>query len=189
MQLEIARRIQVDLVLSHEAAGAWGVEERLFVDKKAGESLTHVLMKLCSYMAFYRPGLAIEVSADQHYKPDLVRFNDDNEPVQWIDCGKTALRKLDKITKKNRLTRITIVKPTRYELERYKALADKRLELPERVDYVTFRRGFLEELAALMGPRVRIEANVPGAGGHLYIMIGGRPIDTPIVRLTGPADQ
>jgi uncharacterized protein YaeQ len=176
----LRRNLNLDLVITNEAREFYGVEERIFMRKNAGESLTHVLMKLVSYLIFYHPDLLIEESVGQRYKPDLVRLNDYDEPVQWIDCGTTSLKKLEQISRDNTETLIDIVKPTERELRLYKQQADERLSHPERVRYITFEPGFLDRLGAMIERRHTITAVVPPSCEHLYLSVDGRPVRTSV---------
>jgi len=186
--LDLKLQLVLDVTL-HDAAAGWrGVEERVFLTKRRGESLDHVLMKLCGWLLFYHPELRIELSAEQHYKPDLVRLDERGDPVQWIDCGHTALRKLDRIASKNRKTTIDIIKPVERELRLFKAAADEKIARPERVRYFAFREGFLEELGTRVRGRHQLIATVTGAQESLDLAIDpetddATEISTPIIRL------
>jgi len=186
--LGLTLKLVLDVTLHHAAGGWRGVEQRVFLTKRQGESLDHVLMKLCGWLLFYHPDLRIELSADQHYKPDLVRLDERGDPVQWIDCGHTALRKLDRIASKNRKTTIDIIKPVERELRLFKAAAEEKIARPERVRYFAFRDGFLEDLGAVVHGRHAVIATVEGAAEGLELVIdpgtsGEATIQTPVVRL------
>lgn len=181
--LGLKLQLVLDVRLHHAALGVSELRERVFLTKKRGESLDHVLMKLLSWLLFYHPGLRIEVSADQHYKPDLVRFDERGAPLQWVDCGQTALKKLDRIARRNRKTLIDIVKPTERELKLFKDAADSRIARPERVRYFAFRDGFLTELAGLVHGRHEVEATVVGDAEAIELAVDGVQLASPVVRL------
>ncbi len=181
----LRRSLNIDLTLTHEEAGWFGVDTRVFLVKKQGESMTHVLMKFLSYVMFYHPELEIERSIGQHYKPDLVRLNDTGDVVDWIDCGATTIKKLDKISKQNPEVLIKIVKPSPTNLKRYKDTAEPNLTYPERVQYLSFRKGFLAELEDMVAGRHTMTAVVTGEIEHLYLSVDGVSLDTPIIRLDG----
>ena len=181
--LDLKLQLVLDVRLHHAARGVGDLRERVFLTKKRGESLDHVLMKLLSWLLFYHPELRIEVSADQHYKPDLVRLDERGAPLQWVDCGQTALRKLDRIASRNRKTTIDIVKPSARELRLFKDAADAKITRPERVRYFAFRDGFLDELAALIRSRHQIEATVEGDAASIALTVDGTLVSSPVVRL------
>ena len=177
-------KLKLKLVLNHEPLGLYGVERALIMIKRSGESMQHVMMKLLSYLTFYHQDLLIEARADQHYKPDLVRFNLRGDPVQWVDCGATSLKKLDAISRKNYETYIDIVKKSRSELALYKLQADPRLVYPERVRYWTFGRAFLDELCGMMTSRHTLHVTITAEYSGLYLMVdGAHTLHTQIVRL------
>ncbi|MGC4123093.1 MAG: YaeQ family protein [Myxococcales bacterium] len=181
--LGLKLQLVLEVRLNHAALGVRDLRERVFLTKKRGESLDHVLMKFLSWLLFYHPELRIEVEADQHYKPDLVRFDERGAPLQWVDCGQTALKKLDRIASKNRKTLIDIVKPTERELRLFKDAADSKIARPERVRYFAFRDGFLNELAERVHGRHQVEATVVGDAEGLELVIDGVAISSPVVRL------
>ncbi len=189
MPIDLKLKLNLDLTITHEPLEVYGAQRRVFLRKKRGESIQHVAMKLVSCVLFYHEELLIEESIGQHYKPDLVRLNEYEEPVQWVDCGQTSLQKLDKITRQNRQTYIEIVKPFIGQLAAYKEQADKRLELPERVRYWTFRGGFIDELSALLRTRHTLHATVAAEYEQLYLLVDERTsLRTPITYL-GEADK
>lgn len=187
-------QLNLELVLNHGPYGLYGVEARQFLRKRSGESVRHVMMKWLSYMLFYHQDLLIEASASQHFKPDLVRFDaTTRQPVQWIDCGQTALQKLDKISQKNRHTMIDIVKTTPQELSAYKLQADTRLKRPERVRYWSFEEELVRRLGEVLHGRHHILATIPEGFEHIYLVIDEQiELDAPIVWLnqkTSPASE
>ena len=183
MSTGLRRKLTIDFTIPNEPLEVYGAESRAFFIKGRGESMRHVMMKLMSYIMFYQEDLLIEASADQSHKPDLVRFNMRNEPLQWIDCGQTSLQKLDRISSssRNRMTYIEIVKATLGELESYYKQADTRLANPERVRYWSFRDYFIEELGEILHGRHKITATVSAGHTHVYLLIDDRvDLRTPI---------
>ncbi|MBI5547789.1 MAG: YaeQ family protein [Deltaproteobacteria bacterium] len=183
MTLGLPLNLVLEVRLSHPKRGFPEVRQRLFLSKKRGESLDHVLMKLLAWLLLYDPALRIELSAEQHYKPDLVRLDERGEPLQWIDCGSTSLRKLDRIASRNRSTTIDIVKPTERELRLFKAAADHKVAHPERVRYFAFRDGFLAELGELVHSRHDLEATIGGDPETIGLTVDGTRLESPVVRL------
>ena len=179
--MAIRRKLNLELVINHEPLHLYGERARLITVKGSRESWEHVMMKLVSYVLFYHEDLEVERRIGQHYKPDLVRLDLRGEPVQWIDCGKTTLRKLDRITRSNQGTFIDIVKPSRTAMRHYKRMADEQLALPERVRYWAVDANFLRALAAQLTGRHELVATVAPDGEHLYVSVDGAPaLDTRI---------
>ena len=180
--LGLRLQLQIDLEIDN-AVGVRGARARLFLVRKRGEWLDPVLMKLLAYVLFFHPGLQVEASAEQRYKPDLLRLDERGDPVQWIDCGSTALRKLDRITRRNRKTPIDIVKRGERELRLFKDAADRKIERPERVRYYAFADGFVERLGERLQGRHLVRAEVDAARSRLRLVVDGEPLETPVVRL------
>jgi uncharacterized protein YaeQ len=181
----LRRNLSFDLVLTHETRSWYEDDERLLLVKRSGESLDHVLMKLLAHLIFYHPELDVEVSVDQHYKPDLVRLDARGEPVQWIECGTTQIDKLDRLTRRNDRCTIEIVKSNPRALRRYRSEAEDRIRYPERVGYTSFREGYLDELATRIERRHELVAVVTPEHEHLYVTVDGEMFETPIVRELG----
>ena len=116
MELGIRRRLVLDITLNNLFTGCYGVEERLFLDKLAGESIRHVAMKLLAWLVTYQPGLEIEASVGEHYKPDLVRVDHNGKIRDWVDCGQTSITKLKAVYRRHSDATIVIVKASRGEL-------------------------------------------------------------------------
>ncbi len=181
MSTGLRRKLNIDFTITNGPLEVYGAESRAFFIKGRGESMRHVMMKLMSYIMFYQENLLIEAPADQHHKPDLVRFNLRNEPIQWIDCGQTSIQKLERISSRNRLTYIEIVKATMGELESYYKQANARLANPERVRYWSFRDYFIEELGELLHGRHEITATISAGHTDAYLLIDDRiDLRTPI---------
>ncbi len=170
-QLGIRLHLNISLTLNHVPYGLYGEESRQFLRKGRGESQRHVMMKLLSAILFYHEDLEIEASASQHFKPDLVRLDEQSRPVQWIDCGQTSLQKLDKISSKNKRTFIDIVKATPGELSSYKTQADTRLKHPERVRYWSFSDGLIARLGEICRARHDVVVTITQGYEQIYLVI------------------
>lgn len=121
--------------------------EKIILVKNETELRIHVVLKLLAYVIFYEPGLKVEISADMHYKPDLL-VPGEHVPKLWIDCGKIALRKVESLAGKLRNTRVIFLKETKRELDVFKKLLDKKVEGSERLEYLAFEPGFVAGIAA-----------------------------------------
>ena len=90
-----------------------GSEKRLInLRETPNESLDHIILKLLAYLVFFDENIQIEIGAFQHYKPDLIKFDEKEtwKAVKWIDCGVISPKKLLKISKHNREAEIYIFK-------------------------------------------------------------------------------
>ena len=122
------------------------IPPKLVLAQAEGESEAHIILKLLSYLMFYRQGIKIEHRVEQHFKPDLVVEGDNFQPVLWVDCGNTAIRKLDKVATKNHNCEIYILKENYRQLDAYFKNAKKRVKRIERVQFICFDDGFVDAL-------------------------------------------
>lgn len=175
--------LHFDFELTNDARGIFGQQGKVTLYKGRGEGMAHIAMKLLSYLWFYHPDLRIEKSADQNWKPDLVRFDAIGDPIQWVDCGATKRHKLDRISVKNKKTFIDIVKKTPTELSLYKEMVERVLRVPDRVRYWTVDPGFLEEMCSLMHGRHAISTIIYGDMEFMYLCLDDHVLETNIHRL------
>ncbi|MCB9763392.1 MAG: YaeQ family protein [Alphaproteobacteria bacterium] len=180
--LQLRGRLHLDLLIDNETMGVRDAQAPLSLSKRSGESYQHVLLKLLGFVLFYHPELQVEVSAGQHHKPDLVRFDARGEPVQWVECGLIKRRKLDRISARNKLTFIDVIKATETEMRSYARSTRGHLRAPERVRYFGFRRGFVDELAEAVYDHATVRARVTGPRWDaLVALIDDIELHTPVV--------
>ena len=117
--------------------------QKIILVKDLCELRNHVVMKLIAYLLYYHAELKVEVSADMHYKPDLMIPGDHGVPKLWIDCGQIALKKVEALAMKLKNTRVIIVKETKRELDVFKKMVDKKVDYSERLEFLTFDPGFI----------------------------------------------
>ena len=175
--------LRIQFVLNHDDLGLYGHEGEVVLKQSGGETPGHVYMKLLSYFMFFHDELEIERDIGQHYKPDLVRM-DGNDPVQWIDCGTTSLKKLEKLAVKNKRTTIDIVKRDNRELLAYRLQADKRLQDPSRARYFAFDPGFVDGLIPHLSSRHQLSVTLTADLAHIYLDVDGTAFDSRIWRGT-----
>ncbi|HNV86477.1 MAG TPA: YaeQ family protein [Candidatus Omnitrophota bacterium] len=123
------------------------INQKLVLVKAESERREHVVLKMLSYLLFYEPGLQIEAEIGMHYKPDLVVPGDYGVPKLWIDCGDIALRKVRNLSAKLRNTRFVLVKASKSELEKFKRVMEDKVEHYERIEYLSFDKGFVDSIA------------------------------------------
>src|SRR5438876_1924613 len=77
------------------------------------ETDDHLMLKLASFIFFHEKEPVVIASSQQHaalagqdFAPDLMTVDLTNQVTLWIQCGKTTLHKLDKVTKRFREARI-----------------------------------------------------------------------------------
>ncbi len=82
------------------------------------ETDDHVCLKLAALIFFHEKSPLVISSPNQHsalagqdFAPDLIVVDDTNIVTLWIECGKTTIHKLDKVTKRFREARILMLMP------------------------------------------------------------------------------
>jgi hypothetical protein len=80
------------------------------------ETDDHLILKLAACVLFHRQNPVIVTSPQQHpalqgqdFAPDLIHIDPSNQVRLWIECDKTTLHKLDKVTKRFRMARILML--------------------------------------------------------------------------------
>lgn len=121
-------------------------QEKIILVKAEGELRNHVTMKLLAYMIYYEPGLKVEISADMHYKPDLL-VPGEHTPKVWIDCGQVTLKKMESLSSKLRNTRIIFLKETKRELEAFKRLVEKKADHKDHLEFLAFEPNFVNSIS------------------------------------------
>lgn len=127
------------------------VKRKLILVKNEGERREHIVLKLLAYILFYEERLRIEPDLGMHYRPDLAVEGEHGVPEVWIDCGQIALEKAEKLSRKLRATRLVFVKESVQELTRFKATVDKKAEYANRIEYLAFDSGVIEQIALQLG--------------------------------------
>lgn len=174
-------RLVLHGALHHAPAQAWDLPFRLHLEKKAGESMAHVVMKALSWWVCARPGLQIEAPADPHYRPDLVDFDADGRPCLWVDCGMTSVHKLEHLVRTRRSAHVVIVKRTPRDIARYRRGADRHLVRPAAVTWLSFSHGFVDALAqALWGQHRAIATLAEGDPCRLWLEVDGQLWETDV---------
>lgn len=104
------------------------------------ETADHLVLKLAAFVFFHENEPVVISSpqqspalAGQDFAPDLMTVDDTNQVTLWIECGKTTLHKLDKITKRFRGARIVMLLVHPHEAsqmaESLEAEGNKRIEV------------------------------------------------------------
>ncbi len=80
--------------------------------KKPYESDIHVLTKAFIWALFLPdyPQLAVEIQAGGRYKPDLVQFGENGEPVFWGEAGQVGQKKMRDLVQRYRNAHLVFAK-------------------------------------------------------------------------------
>ena len=80
--------------------------------KKPFESDIHVFSKAFIWALFLPvyPNLSVEIQAGGRYKPDVVQFDDNGEPIFWAEAGQVGRRKIRALVQRYRSAHLVFAK-------------------------------------------------------------------------------
>ena len=80
--------------------------------KKPFESDIHVFSKAFIWALFLPayPNLSVEIQVGGRYKPDVVQFDDNGEPIFWAEAGQVARRKIRTLVQRYRSAHLVFAK-------------------------------------------------------------------------------
>jgi len=136
-----------------------GAEKKLIILRKThDENLNHIILKFLAYIFFFDDNLQIEIDAPQHYKPDLVKFDEKLtwKVVKWIECGVVDLKKILKISKHNRQAEIYIFKSDPNSAQSLKDKVKKKMPRSSNIHYLIFDKKQFKFIKELMQLRNKI---------------------------------
>ncbi len=117
-------------------------EHSIVLIKKRLESAQHVYMKAFLWALYIEeyPGLIVEKSIGDRYKPDLVALNGEGRPRFWGEAGATRGSKVRSILRRYPGTRLVLAKwdgNTQMLAQQYRAVL-KNLRLEHPVELLNF---------------------------------------------------
>ena len=130
------------------------------------ETDDHLMLKLASFIFFHLKEPIVITSPQQHsalvgqdFAPDLMTADLTNQVTLWIQCGKTTLHKLNKITKRFRDARIWMLMAQPNEAKEIAKSLES--EGNARIEVWTFKYGEFARWRALVQEQTDIigEAN------------------------------
>ncbi len=128
-------------------------DKQVVLIKKPYESDIHVLTKALIWALFLPdyPQLAVEIKVGGRYKPDLVQFGENGEPVFWGEAGQVSLKKTRDLVNRYRSTHLVFAK-WNTKLEPFQQILEKETASTHRsapIDLISFPadsdRRFIQE--------------------------------------------
>jgi hypothetical protein len=163
-----------------------GDSRKLVLVPSETETLEHLALKLSAALLFWDHGPG-EVSLKhpalmgQEFLPDLACFDETGAFKLWIECGKVALHKLGKLTRRIPDSRIVVLKSSEADARRFRADVSEQLERGGRVEVLSWRAAdFKAWLSALSG-REQAEAFGESAERSLNVVLNERPFAVDIL--------
>jgi uncharacterized protein YaeQ len=113
------------------------------------ETDDHLMLKLAAFVFFHAREPFVVTSSAQHpslegqdFAPDLMTADDSGQVSLWIQCGKTTLHKLGKVTNRFREARIWMLMPQPNEAKQMAESLEN--EGNKRIEVWTFQYGEFE---------------------------------------------
>lgn len=133
-----------------------GGMRKLILVPSATETEEHLGLRLSAVLLFWAQEPVIDASlkhpslAGQEFQPDLIAFDETGAVKLWVECGKTALHKLKKLTRRCPDARILVHKPSPQDAARFRKDLIDRLDRHEAVEILAWPEGrFKDWLGAL----------------------------------------
>lgn len=129
---------------------------KLVLVQRPLEPLDHVLLKLLSFVIFYRERLQIEPQLHDEnipFTPDLIQLDYQLRPALWIECGDTATGKLDKLAVKAPWSDFWIVLGSEIDFKALVNEMSRNALRRDRYNLLLFAEDFIEEMLGMLGPR------------------------------------
>ena len=101
-----------------------GGNRKLILVAQEHETLEHIALRLCACVLFWDMDPSAELSskhpalADQEFQPDCIALDDGGRIKLWVECGKVAMHKLDKLTRRYPDALLVALKAAEYEGKR-----------------------------------------------------------------------
>ena len=161
--------------------------ERIIIAQEDTDTIEHVMLKMLSYVLFYRERLEMNINLHQDsipFKPDLVQLNYELRPILWVECGGCNVGKLDKLAVKVPDAEIWVVKKSVDDVEQLvRAMAKEELRR-NRYHLIGLDGEVFGELCGLLGSRN--DFTWVGGGleaGELQFDFNGLWFDAPFTKL------
>ena len=77
--------------------------EKIIIGRQTLDTIEHVVLKMLSFVLFYRERIQIDVNLHDDsipYVPDIVQLDYELRPKLWIECGECPVSKLDRLAVK-----------------------------------------------------------------------------------------
>ena len=129
---------------------------KLLIVPGPSETGEHLALKLAGFLLFWDFEPQVEVSAKHpaltefEFMPDVLALQDDGSIRIWVECGKTTMNKMLKLTRRLPHSRIVVLKETEAEAQRLRRDLTEELERSERIEILAFPgAGFKEWYSTL----------------------------------------
>lgn len=152
-----------------------GAHRRLVLVPQQAETLEHLALKLSGFLLFWDYAPLVELSlkhpalAGQDFKPDLVALDGSGGISLWVECGKVALHKLDKMTRRYPSAKLVVLKATEAEARRLREDAREKLDRQELLEIWAWRQADFEAWKGALRENTHVLGEASGRSLNLVI--------------------
>lgn len=164
-----------------------GGHRRLVLVPQEHETLEHIALKLTAYVLFWDWEPSIELSLKhpallgQEFKPDLVALDEAGGIRLWVECGKVALHKLDKLTRRYPSAKLVVLKASPEEGRRLREDVKDKLDRHALLEIWCWSKADFAAWSSALRPDVFVGGEALGRSLNLVIN------DTPLAADLAPA--
>jgi uncharacterized protein YaeQ len=137
------------------------------------ESAEYFATRLLAYCLEYEEGIEFTTGLSNGEEPPIVVRDLTGRVTAWIEVGAPEAERLHRASKLAGRVAVYTHRDLRNLLGK---LEKKKIHRAEEIPIYTFGRGFIEELAARLGRRMKITLSVTER--HLYLDVDGTSLET-----------
>jgi uncharacterized protein YaeQ len=175
---------EFDVSLSHVDAG---VEERLSIKaaRHPSESLDRLWLRVLAYCWKWQERIELGPGLCEPDAPDVLARDLTGEEVLWVRVGRPDPARVQQESDRHPRARLAVLFDSPRRMEAFiEAAAGEGFSRLGRVELAAIDPALLAALAAVDGRRTRLSMTI--VGDHLYLDVGGRTLDGPVVRASLP---
>lgn len=148
----------------------------LRVARQPSETAEFMTVRVLAYCLEYTEGISLTQGVAAGDEPAVWVHDLTGQVQAWIEVGVPDAERIHRGSRT--AERVAIY--THRDVEQFlNQLAGKKIHRAEEIPIFTFRRGFVEEVAARMERRANLSITV--TGGQLYVTIGGDTMESPLL--------
>lgn len=133
-------------------------------------------MKLAAYLLFWDAEPVVDPSPNhpallgQEFVPDLLAANEAGEASLWVECGKSTVNKLSKVTRRFRRARLVALLPGERDALRLRGVLQDELEdKAGLVEILAWPEGTFREWFSALADRVEVYGEAGGLNLNLTV--------------------
>jgi uncharacterized protein YaeQ len=152
-----------------------GGHKRLVIAPQETETDIHLALKLGAFLLFWDMDPKVEMSlkhpalVGQVFKPDLMALDETGGIKLWAECGKVAMHKLDKLTRRYAAAKVVVFKPTEEEGRRLRKDVSEQLDRSDVLDIWAWPSGEFDRFRDALQENTHVVGETEGRSLNLVI--------------------